>query len=266
MRGQCGVAPDQVLELGREVGAGQHEAEVGERDRSAEHDCHAAFRTGAGRDGDSAEHGAHDHEQRRHHAGTQVHAIEVTGRCIERERCRAKARVIVLVVLEALVRQRRQQAERQHRQDRPQQEHLVGFPVAAGEGEAQSTIARIRHAEAQRAHQQKRPHCAKDHGEHQRQRRAHRAAELDHHGQHQHDGAALEDRTRLAVVVERGVIEPRVAVEILERADLGPGGVDAEREHREQRVDDPDTEVFRARSGEREPQRCRRRGGMPQIR
>ena len=60
----------------------------------------------------------------------------------------------------------------------------------------------------------------------------------------------IEDRGGPAVVVEPGPRELRVAMEVLEPPHLRPRGVDAERDDREQQVDDPDAEVLAAGADE----------------
>ncbi|WP_026613159.1 hypothetical protein [Ensifer aridi] len=41
-----------------------------------------------------------------------------------------------------------------------------------------------------------------------------------------------------------------VAIEVPVAANLGPGGIDAERDDRQQDIDDPDTEIFAGAAGE----------------
>ncbi|SOY82879.1 hypothetical protein CBM2599_A150120 [Cupriavidus taiwanensis] len=62
------------------------------------------------------------------------------------------------------------------------------------------------------------------------------------------------------MIVEAGAVQPRIAVEVLQRAHLGPGGIDAQGDDGQQRIDDPDSEIFRARPGEAQAQRPQRGG------
>jgi hypothetical protein len=48
------------------------------------------------------------------------------------------------------------------------------------------------------------------------------------------------------VKVERIAVDPGVAVGIFERANLGPGKIDPQRDQNQQQVHDPDTKVFAA--------------------
>ncbi len=168
----------------------------------------------------------------------------------------------MLVLLEALMRERRQRIQGEHREHGPEQEHLVGLGIAPGEGKAQAAVAGVRHAKAQGTHQQQRKHHRQRQAQRQCQEQGDMAGKLEHHRQAKHDGAALEDGGGTAVVIEARAVQPRVAVEVLHRADLGPGRVDAQRDNGQQGIDDPDAEKLGARADELEPQRTHRRGRL----
>lgn len=63
------------------------------------------------------------------------------------------------------------------------------------------------------------------------------------------DQASLENRHRIAVVFKRRAGEMRIVVEVAHLADFRPRGIYAERDDVEQQIDDPDAEVFGARTG-----------------
>ena len=69
---------------------------------------------------------------------------------------------------------------------------------------------------------------------------------------------APEDCAGVPVVMERGAVELRVAVEVARLADLRPRRPDPEGHEREEQVHDPDPEVLAALPGEPDRQALRR--------
>ncbi len=80
------------------------------------------------------------------------------------------------------------------------------------------------------------------------------------------DDAPLEDRHRVAVIVEVGVRDPGVAIEVALLAHLRPRRIDAERDERQEQVNQPDAEVFLPVAGEGEGVDARAGRGRRQLR
>jgi hypothetical protein len=62
--------------------------------------------------------------------------------------------------------------------------------------------------------------------------------------QNDRDDAALQNGLWVTEVIERVAVESRVAVKVSLLPDLRPRRVDAERDQREEQIDDPDPEVL----------------------
>ena len=127
----------------------------------------------------------------------------------------------------------------------------VDRDVALDEPEAQPAPGRVARTEAQRAVDQPR-----EHHQHEQDQRdvdhphleMRRQAQADH--DHVGDQPALEDGDRVGQVFERRAGQARVAVEVALGAHLGPGRIDAEREHGQHQVHEPDAEELAGAAGE----------------
>ncbi len=259
MRPQHGVVPHDILQARLEIGTKKQHHRHHQQERHKRQHSRTSLTAERRRrkPHDPGNHTKQHHAQHSETDGAQVHAVEIARSGGKVERRSPEARVLVLILLEALVRERRQQIERESRQNRPQQEDLVRLGILAGEGEAQTPVAGIGHAEAQRPHQQPRKHQPDRRQQQQRQHRRHPPRQVERQRQHKDDRPALENSGRAAVVVEARPAQPGVAIEILQRAHLGPCRVEAQRDDGQQQVDDPDAEVFRAAAAETHPQRLR---------
>ncbi len=143
--------------------------------------------------------------------------------------------------------------QRRQLQHRLEEEVHVGFEHAVHEAEAQAAPGRIPRPEPQRALDQP----GQQHEHRQDQRDVHRP-QLEMRAQAQADDddvgdqASLEDGDRVGQVFEAGAGEMGVAVEIALGAHLGPGRIDAQGQHRQQQVHEPDAEELAGGAGELE--------------
>ena len=64
------------------------------------------------------------------------------------------------------------------------------------------------------------------------------------------DQPSLEDLGRAAVILERGTVDRRAAVEVSQAANFSPRRIDSQRQERRQQVDDPDAKVLASRRAE----------------
>src|SRR5579862_1013584 len=144
-------------------------------------------------------------------------------------------------------------AKRGRHQQAAKEQHAEDVRLRALEAEAHVAVGRVARVELQRALDDPghRRRDADDGGD--------RGQEMDLLQQrvsgeyHEHDDPALEDGHRVAEILERRVVQQRVAVEVALAAHLGPRRIDAERDDAQADVDDPDAEIF-ARAA-REPER-----------
>jgi len=124
--------------------------------------------------------------------------------------------------------------------------------VAAGEVEAHIAITGHARVEAHAARHEPRDEEDADHADQSADHRRECQCEVVGDQQRQHDDAADQDADGIGVVIEAGAGEPGIAVEIALAAHLRPGRVDAERDDRQEHIDDPDAEIFAGRAGEAE--------------
>ncbi|KAF1858517.1 hypothetical protein Lal_00015034 [Lupinus albus] len=270
--------PRQVVHADEDVRAHQQHGQIHEDEgKDGGEECHERLPAGPAREEDGrADAEADDH----HHAeADQKRAHVRPGQVARLERERgalvAHHQVLVLVHLHRAMHQRPAQVQQeddadegipghqrderagQHEDRHRHEVHDVRLPNAAPKAERQAAVERVRQAEAQRG-----PHHEGQAGQQQRdgddahlQRQAERVVieGQQHHG----EDAPAQDRLRVAAEVEAGAGELGVAVKVLQAAGLGPRRIDAQRGHREQQVDDPDAEIFRAAAGERQAMRGR---------
>src|SRR5450830_510256 len=150
----------------------------------------------------------------------------------------------MLKTFDALMGKWRQQIQREKSQQRQPQIHLVGTGSVAAKAEADTAIAGVVEFELQTAPDQPghRHHESDQHE--QADQRVEFERELIAEQQHDSDDATLENRHRVAVIFKAGAGDRSVVIKITQPSYLGPGGINPQRDDRQQQVDDPDTEVF----------------------
>jgi len=156
----------------------------------------------------------------------------------------------------------REQGARHQEGEHGRQPGQVGLAHRSIETQAQAAVAGVPETKAQGAAHQVREgeQQADDHHHPEGGREA--EGVVVSHQQHDRQQAPGQHGARIAMEIEAGPDQDRIAVEILQAAHLGPGRVDAEGGQREQQVDDPDAEVLAAvaREAQRQGARLRRRG------
>ena len=164
----------------------------------------------------------------------------------------AKAVVVDIVLVARPPRQGIGGEQGDRRQQRPTDISAKRAAIGAGEIEPDIAIAAVAGIEAQRGHHQPRngekeeQGPDKSHGRHEMDGRA--VSQKDAAG----DQAAQKNAQRRAMIIEIMFADISVAVEIALVANLRPGAEDAQRDDGQRQVDDPDFEIFAARSFEPE--------------
>jgi hypothetical protein len=127
---------------------------------------------------------------------------------------------------------------------------LIGFAVGAAETEAEAAPRGVAGVEGESADEEPRHGDREDEGEAEVEDRRDGLAEGEQQEERGDDEVAFEDFYGVGEILEGVAEEAGVGVKIAALADLGPRGVEAERDDGEEDVDDPDFEILLPFAGE----------------